>query len=159
MNAHSRFDLETAIATWRRFVLSERSISSEDADELESHLRDEIDERVAVGLEPDAAFKQAVRRLGDYALLERSYRRVYWKKLQAEHRITNELQWRGAMLKNYLKFVGRCCMNQLARCTCPNPARLSGCHVALRHTQRRHPVQNPTLDPSFNLLILHRACP
>ena len=101
MNAHSRFDLEVAIATWRRFLLSERSITAEDADELESHLRDEIDERVAVGLEPDAAFKQAVRRLGDYALLERSYRRVYWKKLREEHRIANELQWRGAMLKNY----------------------------------------------------------
>ncbi len=53
----------------------------------------------------------------------------------------------------------RCCMNQLARCTCPNPARLSDSHVALRHTQRRHPIQNPTLDSSFNLLILQRARP
>ena len=76
MNAHSPFDLEVAIATWRRFLLSERSISSDDADELESHLHDEIDENVAEGLAPDAAFRQAVHRLGDYALLERSYRRV-----------------------------------------------------------------------------------
>ena len=101
----ARFNLETAIATWRRFLLSERSISSEDADELESHLRDEIDE--AVGLEPDAAFRQAVRRLGDYALLERSYRRVYWKKVRSEHRVTDELRWRLSMLKNYLKIVLR----------------------------------------------------
>ena len=44
-------------------------------------------------------------------------------------------------------------MNQLARCTCPNPARLSGCCVALRHTQVRHPVQNSTLDLGFDLLL------
>ena len=107
MNAHSPFDLEGALATWRSFLLSERSISSEDADELESHLRDEIDERVAEGLAPQAAFRQAVRRLGDYALLERSYRRVYWKKVRSEHRVTDELRWRLSMLKNYLKIVLR----------------------------------------------------
>ncbi len=50
----ARFNLETAIATWRRFLLSERSISSEDADELESHLRDEVDVLLDQGLDPES---------------------------------------------------------------------------------------------------------
>ena len=44
--SNTRFDLETAIATWCRFLRSERSITAENADELESHLHDEVDDDV-----------------------------------------------------------------------------------------------------------------
>ena len=107
MNAESRFDLETAIATWHRFMRSERSITTEDADELESHLRDEIDTLRNDGLGAEAAFRQALHRMGTYTLLERSYRRVYWKKVRSEHRVTDEILWRFSMLKNYLRLAVR----------------------------------------------------
>ena len=55
MNTEKRFTLETAIATWRRFLRSERSISADDADELESHLRDEVEALLAEGLDAKTA--------------------------------------------------------------------------------------------------------
>ena len=107
MNTESRFDLEIAIAAWRRFTLSERAISADDADELESHLRDEIDALLDDGRGMEAAYREAVCRIGDYALLERSYRRVYWKKMRSEQRITDEILWRLSMMKNYLRLAIR----------------------------------------------------
>lgn len=112
MSADARFNLEAAIAAWRRFWMTERSISVEDADELESHLHDEMDTLVGRGLEPAAAFHEAVQRLGDYATLERAYRRVYWKKAHAERRLALELRWRLSMLKNYLTTAFRSLMKR-----------------------------------------------
>ena len=114
MSAESRFDLEAAIATWRRFMTSDRAISADDADELESHLRDQIDELIADGGEPRAAFRQAAGQLGSYTDLKQDYRRVYWKKLRSEHRILDELNWRSTMLKNYVKVALRAMRKQKA---------------------------------------------
>ena len=103
----ARFNLDTAIATWRRFLRSERSITADDADELESHLRDEVDALRDRGLAPEDAFREAVRRMGEYAMLERAYRRVYWKKLRAERHVIEELKWRLIMLKNHWRMALR----------------------------------------------------
>ena len=103
----ARFNLETAIATWHRLLRSERSITAEDADELESHLRDEVDALLDQGLGAEAAFRQARRRMGDYTLLEQSYRRVYWKKVRSERRAIDELRWRLSLLTNYLSLAIR----------------------------------------------------
>ena len=108
----SQFNLEAAIATWRRFVRSERAISADDADELESHLRDQVEELVAEGIDPKTAFYEATRQLGSYTRLKQDYRRVYWKKLRAEHHVLDELKWRSTMLKNYIKVALRAMRKQ-----------------------------------------------
>jgi len=107
MTTRAPFNLETALATWRRFVLSDRSISEDDADELEGHLRDEIEALVAQGHAAEDAFRKAVPGMGDYATIETAYRRVYWKKLRAERRALDEIGWRLSILGNYLKVALR----------------------------------------------------
>jgi hypothetical protein len=61
------------------------AISAHDADEMESHLRDQMDSLVAAGLDEDEAFLVAVRRLGKLDEVSREYAREHterlWKQL------------------------------------------------------------------------------
>ncbi|MFK7848273.1 MAG: ABC transporter permease [Rhodothermales bacterium] len=99
----SPFNLDTAIATWRQFVCAEQAISEEDADELEGHLRDHFDELVEEGRRPEAAFEQAVEQLGGFALLERDYKDVYWRKVRNENRLFATIRSRLAIFQNYFR--------------------------------------------------------
>ncbi len=105
------FDLEKALTTWRRFLASGRGLDSDDLDELEAHLRDEIDALLREGLPPERAFRRALAQMGDYATIEAAYETLHWRKLRHERRLTDELSHRMAMLKNYLVVAWR----QLAR--------------------------------------------
>ncbi|HET6568040.1 MAG TPA: ABC transporter permease, partial [Rhodothermales bacterium] len=87
----------------RRFLLHDRAISEDDADELESHLRDEVEELTAEGRTVEEAFEMAVRRVGDIGTLEGAYRGVVWTKRLHDHQIRREFGWRLTMLTNYLK--------------------------------------------------------
>jgi putative ABC transport system permease protein len=101
------FDLEKAIAAWRRPFEHNRAFSGEDTEELEGSLRDRVAALVETGLTEEAAFRTAVGRMGAYGTAEAEYRKVYWGKLQRQHQLKNELQWRLSMLKNYLKIALR----------------------------------------------------
>ena len=98
----SRFNLETAVASWRQLTCSDRAISQDDADELECHLRDLIDDYTIKGYEREAAFRKAVQEIGDPVNLRRQYQDVYWKKLRAERKFTEELSWRFDMFKTQM---------------------------------------------------------
>ncbi|GAB5520455.1 MAG: ABC transporter permease [Rhodothermales bacterium] len=98
----SRFNLDTALATWRRFLQNERTIAPDDLDELEIHIRDLVDEQVSQGMPAEAAFRRATQQIGSFAGLQTDYQRVHWAKLRDEHRLLNELRIRLAMFKNYL---------------------------------------------------------
>jgi putative ABC transport system permease protein len=102
-----RFDLDTALAAWRRSLEHNRTFTADDLDELEQHLRDQVAGFVAQGLSEKAAFSQALREMGDYATAEAEYRKVYWGKRRHRGEVRHELTWRGAMLKNYLKIAFR----------------------------------------------------
>jgi len=97
------FDLDAAITTWQHFLRTERAISDEDIEELVCHVQDQIDELIEDGLEPEMAFYQATRQMGSYTQLKREYKDVHWKKLRAEGSWVEELQWRVAMWRNYVK--------------------------------------------------------
>lgn len=101
------FDLEKAIAAWRRSFTSSRAFFPEDRMELESHLRDHIEERLEEGHSEEEAFRMALRELGDYGGTEAEYRKVFWTKLKHQRKLLRELIWRGIMLKNYLKVAFR----------------------------------------------------
>jgi putative ABC transport system permease protein len=63
----SAFDLERAIAEWRKGLRRNPAPEDGQAAELEASLRDEIEELVGKGLDPETAFRQAVADMGPAA--------------------------------------------------------------------------------------------
>ncbi len=101
------FDLELAIAAWRRSLTFNRTFSGDDLDELEQHLRDQVAGLVAIGTPEEQAYRQALREMGDQGTAETEYRKVYWGKLHRQHRWVDEFYWRGSMIKNYVSIAVR----------------------------------------------------
>ncbi len=79
------FDLESQIRKWRRHVQSAGSLGVQDAEELESHLRDTIDELTGRGVSVEEAFILSVRRMGDTDTLHNEFAKVstenVWRQL------------------------------------------------------------------------------
>jgi putative ABC transport system permease protein len=103
----SMFDLEKAIATWRRSFEHNRVFSPEDLEELERHLRDHAVYLTSKGLSEEAAFETALQSIGDYGSTEAEYGKVFWEKAAHHHTFRHEITWRLAMLKNYLTIALR----------------------------------------------------
>ncbi|MEM1096361.1 MAG: ABC transporter permease [Bacteroidota bacterium] len=108
----SRFNLDAALAAWRRPLEVSRTFTADDLEELEGALIDRIEGLKEAGYEEEAAFHEAVRRLGHYGSMERGFQAVYWGKVRREKTIRYELQWRGAMLKNYVTTTLRALQKQ-----------------------------------------------
>jgi len=106
------FDLEKAIAAWRRPYEHNRAFAEEDIEELEDSLRDRVAALVEAGLPEEAAFREARRRMGTYGTAEAEYRKVYWGKLRRRRELLSEFTWRFSMLKNYLKIAVRNLLRQ-----------------------------------------------
>lgn len=70
------FDLNEQIAKWRSGLAESEKCSKADIDELESHLREEIDNLTPAGLSQQEAFVVAKGRLGDTASLENEFAKV-----------------------------------------------------------------------------------
>ena len=64
MNA---FDLERAVAEWRKGLRRNPALEDGQAAELEASLRDEIEELTGKGMDPEAAFRQAISAMGPAA--------------------------------------------------------------------------------------------
>ncbi|MCV9993085.1 permease prefix domain 1-containing protein [Paeniglutamicibacter sp. ZC-3] len=77
--------LEAQIQVWRGYVARRRAISPADLDELEDHLREQIGERRAGGLDDDEAFLVAIKRMGNLDAVSREFAREHserlWKQL------------------------------------------------------------------------------
>ena len=69
-------DLENTIEAWRRQMAAGGIKSPAVLDELESHLRDDVEEQVRSGANAPEAFGNAVQRLGQAALLEIEFEKV-----------------------------------------------------------------------------------
>jgi len=69
-------ELEQLIAKWRRGLLETTGCSAEVLDELESHLRDEIQQLVATGHTPEQALTLAAARLGNPRTLGAEFAKV-----------------------------------------------------------------------------------
>jgi len=78
-------ELESQIAEWRRFVELSPGVDGRDAEELETHLRDQITDLGAAGLAADEAFLVAVKRMGNVHDISREFAREHsgrlWKQL------------------------------------------------------------------------------
>ena len=77
--------VESQIAEWRAYVAKAPAVDTNDVDELEAHLRDQIAELDAAGLTADESFLVAVKRMGDIDTLSREFasehRGRLWKQL------------------------------------------------------------------------------
>jgi hypothetical protein len=69
------FNLEQGIADWRRKFKAEGLKISVVLDELESHLRDEVDALLQTGINEQQAFEAAVARIGDVQTLKGEFAR------------------------------------------------------------------------------------
>jgi hypothetical protein len=77
--------LEERIGEWRQYFRRQQAVHFADIEELEDHLRSQIDTLREAGLKDDEAFLVAVKRLGEMDSLSREFAREYserlWKQL------------------------------------------------------------------------------
>ena len=70
------FELEPAIARWRRELTAAGFRSPDLLDELESHLRDDVEQRVNAGREAATAFAAAVQQIGPAGRLKPEFDKI-----------------------------------------------------------------------------------
>jgi hypothetical protein len=79
--------LEERIGQWRQYLHRRPAVHAADVEELEDHLRSQIEVLRRAGLDEDEAFLVAVKRLGDLNALAREFANEYserlWKQLVA----------------------------------------------------------------------------
>ncbi|GAB4085180.1 hypothetical protein GCM10028784_18100 [Myceligenerans cantabricum] len=84
-HAPARSGLEDQIDQWRGFVRRRRAIVSPDVEEMEDHLREQVTDLNAGGLDDDEAFLVAVKRMGNLDDVSREFAREHsdrlWKQL------------------------------------------------------------------------------
>lgn len=82
------FNMEDSIRAWSDQLRVRGSLKESDILELESHLRDEIEDLMTAGLSEDEAFLISVKRLGNVGAISREYSKVnpddLWKYLLPE---------------------------------------------------------------------------
>lgn len=99
------FDLNQAINSWRMSLSEKQTCAKSDIDEMETHLREEIDSLMASKLSEQEAFLVATHRLGDPDSLAAEFAKVntsiLWRK---------RLFWAGAGLLSYIvvKYIAGC---------------------------------------------------
>ena len=70
------FNLDQAIDEWRRQMASDAIKDSKVLDELESHLREDVEQQIHLGLSAQAAFEVAVQRIGQASELKAEFAKV-----------------------------------------------------------------------------------
>ena len=90
------FDLNKAISSWRMNLSERQTCAKSDIDEMETHLREEIDSLTASKLSEQEAFLVATHRLGDTDSLAAEFAKVNTSILWR-----NRLFWMLAGLLSY----------------------------------------------------------
>jgi hypothetical protein len=70
------FNLEQSIAEWRRQMLDAGIKAPALLDELESHVREDVEQQMKAGLNPQKAFDAAVRRIGHARALKLEFKKA-----------------------------------------------------------------------------------
>lgn len=70
------FNLDQAIGEWRRQMIAGGIKSSAVLDELESHLREDIEQRIRSGTPAPQAFEEATRQIGNADALKLEFAKV-----------------------------------------------------------------------------------
>lgn len=96
------FELERAIAKWRRALERNEALEEGDKEELEGHLRDRIDSLVRNGATDEAAFAEAVRRVGDPGGIGADYFKARTRR-RSGRPPWKASRWTSSLAANYLK--------------------------------------------------------
>jgi hypothetical protein len=78
------FNLEQAIAEWRRQMLAAGLKTPAPLDELESHLRDDLELQIKSGRSEADAFKTAMQKIGQPCVVQNEFRKVEEKTAASE---------------------------------------------------------------------------
>jgi hypothetical protein len=70
------FDIEQSITEWRRQMLAAGIKTPVPLDELESHLRDDVEQQTQSGLDAQQAFENSVQRIGDANKLKSEFKKT-----------------------------------------------------------------------------------
>jgi hypothetical protein len=70
------FDLEQSIVDWRRQMLAAGIKTPMPLEELEIHLREEIEQQIKSGLNPQRTFENAVQKIGQANLLKNEFQKA-----------------------------------------------------------------------------------
>ena len=81
------FDLERAIADWRRQMLTAGIQSPIPLEELEAHLRDDVEQQMQSGLSSKQAFDASVERVGRAAELDREFGKIAKPNLGIQRKV------------------------------------------------------------------------
>ena len=108
------FNLEAAIASWRRSLEHRNVILPEDLDELEQHVRDQFTILTQEGVPAQEAYRKIVAAMGDQSEIEAAFRRVYWPKLRRKGMIRRHVGFRLGMVRSYLRVSFRSLMKRKA---------------------------------------------
>ncbi len=101
------FNLDTAIAAWRRTLEHNAAFSDDDIEELERHLRDEVHAQMIRGVDEEAAYRKALQHMGPYGDVEAAYQDVYWQKARRAGRLGAAIGIRVQLWKTYFKLAWR----------------------------------------------------
>lgn len=100
------FDLENAIKKWRKDLYKFEAFEDGYVDELESHLRDEIDRLVESGTDPKEAFEEAVLKIGSPESMGAEFHKTHTERLSGRPP-WQEPRFMPALLWNYSKVALR----------------------------------------------------
>ncbi len=95
------FNLNEKIADWRRQMLAAGIKTPVPLDELEGHLRDDVEQQMRSGLSAQQAFEAAVQGIGQAALLESEFDKVGRMK-QAQTRAKHAILTLAGIPNHYL---------------------------------------------------------
>jgi len=95
------FNLEESILEWRRQTLAVGLKNPDALDELESHLREEAERQIKLGLTPQNAFETAVRQIGQAKTLNREFKKVTGRK-EAKERMKHSVLMLAGIPNHYL---------------------------------------------------------
>jgi hypothetical protein len=70
------FDLERSITEWRREMLAAGIKTPVPLEELESHLREEIQQQMQLGLDAQKVFENAVKKIGQANLIKSEFQKT-----------------------------------------------------------------------------------
>lgn len=75
------FELEQAISEWRHELTSRGVKRAEIVDELENHLRDDVEEQIGSGLDAETAFTSALARIGELKSLRMEFKKLGYEEI------------------------------------------------------------------------------
>ncbi len=100
------FNLEKEIQKWKKSLRKNKSFEDGSIEELESHLRDEIQSKIAEGFSEEQAFRDAVKSFGNVKKLNKEYSKSTSPLYQNRKTNFGEI-WMPALFMNYIKIAIR----------------------------------------------------